>query len=55
MSRVTPDDLRAIYGAGWRFDVYNRTWVAVRDDGTRFEARDPVTLCGRIARGESVS
>lgn len=52
---ITPADLRAIYSDGWRFTCYGTTWVAVRDDGTRFEALDPVTLCGRIARGESVS
>ena len=55
MSRITPDDLRAIYGDGWRFTCYDRTWIAVSADGTRFEASDPVTLCARIARGESVS
>ena len=52
---ITPADLRAIYGDGWRFTCYDRTWIAVSADGTRFEALDPVTLCGRIARGESVS
>jgi hypothetical protein len=52
---ITPADLRTIYGDGWRFTRYGTTWVGVRDDGTRFEASDPVTLCGRIARGESVS
>lgn len=55
MVSLTPLTLASLYGATWRFGCYGSTWVAVRDDDARFEALDPVTLCGRIARGESVS
>ena len=40
MTSLTPEDLARTYGDGWRFGRYGSTWVAVRADGTRYEADD---------------
>ena len=55
MTSLTPEDLAALYGDGWRFGRYGSTWVAVRADGTRYEADDALRLVGKIARRESIS
>ena len=55
MASLTPEDLARTYGDGWRFGRYGSTWVAVRADGTRYEANDALSLVCAIAQGRSVS
>jgi len=55
MTSLTPEDLAALYGDGWRFDERDGIWIAVDRHGTRYEADDDLRLVGKIARRESIS
>jgi len=55
MNALTPEDLARVYGDGWRFGVYDATWVGVAPDGTRYEADDALSLVCAITQGRSVS